>query len=524
MMSRTCCRRGVKLAAVFVQYVSMPLIMTACTDRSISNGPVRSARSTQPAFEVAMRSRKDFATAFARVTEGMPADQAQAILGKPDDVRTQSDSGGISFTHTREIWGYGTDHHLGFATLGSVAIDDDNRVQFLSGTSGADELVAQLGEPELRRLLRLLAQTGGTTLSGYDFNPRCTIAAVNALHPLGKTAGVAVLNEYFRVSFNSRWGEDEGLILVMRALFEVPPLAAGHPQSQPASSDDPFVVVHPGFFRPPMLGAADWYPHDPGKFPLFPLVMVDDIPLLPVGGYTLLGHAESPDEHLRYLEQSATWRNGPLKPSSDPLGACTKLTALLASDQQKDEQIRPMIARQLLRLIDTVYREPPKDDDGPDPLSMDMAKFAGVVENVRALNIRWDQKSNCYVLGTGTVLPPLVTPVYRRSIFEPHFTGDDGCRVKVIVEREDPKCVSVTLELDAPKGVLPALQLRVIHPGKPEEALVDENTGARSSVTSTSGTESWSSTSYRAALAAGESVRVEVTKGDQHFVGPVVEP
>src|SRR5262245_43752408 len=64
------------------------------------------------------RTRHGFARAMAKVKEGMTEKDVLALLGKPEDVRAQTDPGGISTTRTREIWRYGTAGHLTFPTLG----------------------------------------------------------------------------------------------------------------------------------------------------------------------------------------------------------------------------------------------------------------------------------------------------------------------------------------------------------------------------------------------------------------------
>src|SRR5438876_9020592 len=57
-------------------------------------------------------AREEFARAIAKIKEGMAAKEILALLGKPDDVRTKHDPGGISTTRTKEIWCYGTNGHL----------------------------------------------------------------------------------------------------------------------------------------------------------------------------------------------------------------------------------------------------------------------------------------------------------------------------------------------------------------------------------------------------------------------------
>lgn len=58
------------------------------------------------------RTRERFATLMSQVSPAMTREEVEAILGKPDDVRTKYDPGGIRRAETEEIWRYGTNGHL----------------------------------------------------------------------------------------------------------------------------------------------------------------------------------------------------------------------------------------------------------------------------------------------------------------------------------------------------------------------------------------------------------------------------
>src|SRR5690349_10336459 len=77
------------------------------------------------------KTRAEFVKAIAQIKEGMTEAEVVALLGKPDDVRTHRDPGGISTTRTKEIWRYGTDGHLTFATLGCVYLDSAGKAQYV---------------------------------------------------------------------------------------------------------------------------------------------------------------------------------------------------------------------------------------------------------------------------------------------------------------------------------------------------------------------------------------------------------
>src|SRR5689334_17899444 len=84
----------------------------------------------------ANRSREEFAAAMSKIEEGTPESKVLAILGKPDDIRTRFDPGGIGRVRTKEIWCYGAKGHLGFPTLGCVYIDESGRSQEAYGGEG----------------------------------------------------------------------------------------------------------------------------------------------------------------------------------------------------------------------------------------------------------------------------------------------------------------------------------------------------------------------------------------------------
>ncbi len=124
-------------------------------------------------------------------------------------------------------------------------------------------------EPALRKLLLLIDAP-----SGLDaHNPLCLIQAVNALQPLGKEKALAAIREYMRVK--PPYTNDEGLqvFFILRLLFEIPP--------------------DPGYMpRMAVGGPQPAEPADHKLLPLFPLVLMDDIPLDLVIGYSLGGHGD----------------------------------------------------------------------------------------------------------------------------------------------------------------------------------------------------------------------------------------
>lgn len=139
---------------------------------------------------------------------------------------------------------------------------------------------------------------------GNVFHPGRAIAAIQALLALPPVPRQAALRRYLAVRPNP----PEGLFAVLRALVE-PPAVTQAPEPFPG-------VLQPGFLRPPALGAPHpEQPTDLAGVPHWPVVMLDDVPLVAVSGYSLAGEAEPLSMHLDGLAH-ARWRTTPLVPGS----------------------------------------------------------------------------------------------------------------------------------------------------------------------------------------------------------------
>jgi hypothetical protein len=134
--------------------------------------------------------RTELAAKLARVKPGMTADEVTKLLGAPDDVKTEKDSGGITAARTVEVWRYGAVGHLKVATLGSVHIQADQKVQYVFGAKGKP--LTGMPEQQLRNLMQLL-----DFVPSYNeqLDPLRLVKAVNALHALGKDKALDVVEE-----------------------------------------------------------------------------------------------------------------------------------------------------------------------------------------------------------------------------------------------------------------------------------------------------------------------------------------
>lgn len=130
------------------------------------------------------------------------------------------------------------------------------------------------------------------------YQPQLVIAAVNALLPLGKDGALAAIESYL-AEHDLQTDSEAGLFLVLRTLFEVP---------------DP-----PGYHLPLRLGGSSPPPPPDSKsLPHFPLVLIDDRPLLMVSGFALGGDIEPVTTHLEHFRAVGTLRKKALAPSQSP--------------------------------------------------------------------------------------------------------------------------------------------------------------------------------------------------------------
>jgi len=142
-------------------------------------------------------------------------------------------------------------------------------------------------------VMQMLQRVATASFAAYD--PQDTIDVVNALLPLGKDRALAAIDSYLATQ-DLEVDPQEGLFLLLRVLFEVPPDKG---------------------YQPPMRlgGTSPPPPPAPESLPLFPLVLIDDVPLLIIAGYTLGGDAEPVTVHLRHFRETGHLRTQGLVPS-----------------------------------------------------------------------------------------------------------------------------------------------------------------------------------------------------------------
>lgn len=206
-------------------------------------------------------------------------------------------------------------------------------------------------------------------LSGFDgwsFDPAALVRAVNALASPGEDA-VAVLRSIARDEHGR-----EGALLAARALYvaprgETPPaLEIGRPEPGP--------------------------PARPGDFPLFPLHVEGDLPLLLVAGY-VMGGEWSPGPYLDWCERAGEPRAGRLVPRADPLAAADAVVASPAWERLGAiPEHAAMVRMQALRALGDAYGvvRPALDDGRGERWARHRRALAGAP-------VEWDAAGERYV-------------------------------------------------------------------------------------------------------------------------------
>ena len=247
-------------------------------------------------------TRKEFAARMAQIRVGMNANEAQRTLGKPDDVITHNDPNAIPYEGIKEVWCYGTNGHLGFASLGRVFWDDRDRVKFVVGGSGEPPDPELFAEQDLRGLLRCIDRSPVLLGSTEPYSPLHVIQVVNTLQPLGKRKALAAIDEYLRVtsSLYDFLGGRARVIFVLYVLFDVP--------------------EDPGYLPPMHLGfISPIPPKDRRVQPRYPLLLHEDVPFELVVMHVGAGPPPNPLDYIDYFRKHGRMRARPLRPPARPM-------------------------------------------------------------------------------------------------------------------------------------------------------------------------------------------------------------
>jgi len=463
-----------------------------------------------------LRSRHEFATAMNKVKVGMSEAEVVALLGRPDDMRTERDPGGveprtdpIAFFNckTKEVWRYGASGHLTTALLGQVYIDKDGVVEHVFGKNTPPPK-RMFAERELRSLLDALGHVPSYN-SGWEYNPRNVIKAVNLLQPLGKVKALAAIDEFLRVTSHLHDERREGMFLVLRTLFEVP-------DSRSTLFSAP---KNRGYMQPMQVGGSrPKAPDDPKLLPRFPISIEGDIPFLLVRDFSSSLDPEQPESHVAYFRKNGQIRAEPLAPSNRPFRALesfAKSPRWIYSEPDGfdgDDDGQLFLGVQLLKLLESVYRFDPDYDKGLSDAEADRA-VGTIFAKAADLEIHWDSSAHKYTFVDGTSLPEPEHKHYFREIWRPMVVGLD---VELILERVGPGDVSARVKGTHSAGEpAPIAVLQVFEPDAEDVVLVRFSVGGSTRATATRN---------RFRLKEGRQVQVRLAVGKESQLSPIFKP
>lgn len=220
-----------------------------------------------------------------------------------------------------------------------------------------------------------------SALNSPSFDPVQLVRAANAVQALGSQA-LPALKEYGALAKSMPYPEARKYGLDVNRLFPVLQLHSSQPS--------PFRLGAGGVRNP---GAAAW--------PLFPVILEQDLPFMVVTDYILGGKPEDP---VGRLGPGFLLKATPLAPARNPVEAVEALTsssrweALVKENPGREAvESKRLVRRQALAALAPVYRAPEeytRRSCCEDPAE---AEWRQVVEEVRALGIRWDPERQDFI-------------------------------------------------------------------------------------------------------------------------------
>ncbi|MBA3725312.1 MAG: hypothetical protein H0W86_02405 [Armatimonadetes bacterium] len=185
-------------------------------------------------------TREEMARRLNAVQTGMSLDEVLSTCGPGFTIRYPGQRFG---PEKGFVVGYGSEGPTSFPTLGRICFVDQ-KVTWVVGGSGTVIEERLVAEPQLRRLLSVLAERPPDIFAiDVDWWPRM-LRCVNSLQPLGKLRAVAVLREAIRVS-GVGLSDFDSLQFVLRLLFEPRRHAPNWPWDLPEPDDSSLLPHYP---------------------------------------------------------------------------------------------------------------------------------------------------------------------------------------------------------------------------------------------------------------------------------------
>jgi hypothetical protein len=218
---------------------------------------------------------------------------------------------------------------------------------------------------------------------GYTFDPATYLQAVNRLHNQDANLLLEYLEEYITSILNQPKMLENitRIFFLLRLLFVPQKPGQPFPEIRVGTPDDP---------NPP-----------PAKdFPIYPLLLIEDVPLLIVAGFNLGGLPQSPLEHLEFCRKECRVRPAPLHPPANPLPLADQLLSSKQWYREKEgaeaSENRAILRAQLLRLVRSAYPLPNVDDMSFFTTLENDADWKNHLQAFERLKATWDDSKNAY--------------------------------------------------------------------------------------------------------------------------------
>ena len=251
--------------------------------------------------------------------------------------------GGISCNSIRRVVGGSGEYQIGLVP----AQAEGDRLTYRDRDAALPDSVAIaviLGPPPIDESLQKINAVAGVDVRKVA--PDCLIRAVNHLHALGKEEALDALERFLALATPFQWSsrnpassddaDSLAIYWIVRTLFEPEDPATGYQWIDFAMVNKP--------------GAEC-------QRPQYPIVVIDDVPLLVVDGVVHTGPGPYAEHQIAWAREKGRLRERPLTPSTDPVAAAEKLLAALREENPEmflsyRSDIRRQVQQALGHLID----------------------------------------------------------------------------------------------------------------------------------------------------------------------------
>jgi|GEM_PF-2062813 len=368
----------------------------------------------------ARESRAAFCHAMAKVQYGWSKEQVSQLLGSPDDIWSRNEPSPEQIFGD-EAWCYGTNGHYTLPTLGYIVFRNE-KVEYMAGSQGTPPSPNVIGEDELVQTMRRIYLPRGRDYY-LPSDSLHLIQVSNLLIPKGQKKALAILGEFGRIQYDG-FQDNLWLYWLVRVMF---------------TSNRPG-----GVFPFPMIGTIiPELPKDLRKWPMYPVMMVDDIPICFIYGWSRDAPPEPFNKYLQQHKKEWSIKLKQLRPPDDPFPVFRKLitsstwpfprAALRKNHSSIPYDYEGSVMDDILRLLRTAYR--PRL---PDNRYINRLEYDKYHKEFLALGCRWDTVKQMYVRKDGIVLPDTVDDYQQ---YRYHFRRIPRLNISITFSRRSSSMV-----------------------------------------------------------------------------------